>query len=286
MHPVSFYSRIESGQASTHAGADPRSAFTLMELLVVIAAVAILAALLLPAAAKAKAVAQSSDCGNNFKQLQMAWQLYTVDFNDSFPANKWIAVNWQDGCPSGYQTTSDSWVLGDATVDTQPWNIQNGCLYTYTRALQLYHCPIDRSTVDAWPHTTRKRSYSMSYYMDGTEGKPERKTKLSQIKNPSGAFVFIEEHEDSINDGVFFVHVPGDDGEQAERANNPTFGGAHWMDLPAGRHNQGCNLSFVDGHAEHWRWKWPKVLNPDNPDVVNQLDFTDMRRLQGCIPTR
>src|SRR5260221_4569552 len=147
MRAASFTSGMEWGQASTRVGAEPRSAFTLMELLMVIAIVAIVAALLLPAAAKAKAVAQSSDCGNNFKQLQMAWQLYTVDFNDSLPANKWIAVNWQDGCPSGYQTTSDSWVLGDATVDTQSWNIQNGCLYAYTRALQLYHCPIDRSAV-------------------------------------------------------------------------------------------------------------------------------------------
>ena len=65
-----------------------RQAFTLVELLVVIAIIAILAALLLPALSAAKAKAQRIACVNNLKQINLMFQMYTDDNQDRFPAHR------------------------------------------------------------------------------------------------------------------------------------------------------------------------------------------------------
>jgi len=72
---------------------------------VVIAIIAILAALLLPALSRAKAKAQAVDCLNNLKQLQLAWNMYVEDNND------WLVPNNPVLFPT--RTTYRSWALGD-----------------------------------------------------------------------------------------------------------------------------------------------------------------------------
>src|SRR5471032_500137 len=70
-------------------------AFTLIELLVVIAIIAILAAMLLPALAKAKQKAQQAQCLSNMKQMQLCWQMYADDNQDTLVSNNThAATSW------------------------------------------------------------------------------------------------------------------------------------------------------------------------------------------------
>ncbi len=246
--------------------------FTLVELLVVMAIIAILAGLLLPALLAAQSKARSLACLANQRQVSFACMLYAGDAQERMPYNLGTAEIKQAVASGQYLNWTSpvmSWELDPENTNTVL--LTEGGLGPYvSREAAVYRCPSDRVVSDiqaaaAWAHRTRSLSMNMmigdagEFTRTGTNvNNPNYKQffKATQIPHPSEIFVFIEEHPDSINDGYFI-----------NRAHS-----YKWMDLPASWHNGGANLSYADGHGEHHKWRFASTRPPARPDAA-QLPF-------------
>jgi len=260
------------------------AAFTLIELLVVIAIIAILASMLLPALVRAKDRARTLACLSNLKQLQLCAHLYVGDNNDFFVPNNSV-VDISSSGAAGSLTNGLSWLPDqDADTELNPSNIINGLLYSYNTSLSIYHCPADLSTLQT-PNgqplpQLRWRSYNMSQSINGYPGgDPENIyfpswEKFTQVVQPplSSLFVLIDENADTIEDAEFGNPPAG----------SPYFEQNVWWDMPSDRHGLGANLTFADGHVEHWRWQVPKTFY-DWIQPVPPQEMPDFQRLQAAM---
>jgi prepilin-type N-terminal cleavage/methylation domain-containing protein len=253
-----------------HKVRDGRGGFTLIELLVVIAIIAILAGMLLPALAKAKAKATGILCMGNTKQLMLAWNMYIGDNKERLPF-----AYAQEGNPT-HPNYKYAWVHGILDYNAgnrDNWDVTNtlaaGCIYPYTGpSPAIYKCPADKSMVKptSGPYkgqmVPRLRSLSMNSWCGMNEGQhtwfggKEFRAYLNTSDfvdpGPSMTWVLIDEHPDSMNDGFFCIDMNG----------YPNAAQTKLPDVPSSAHNKACGLSFADGHSEIKKWQDPRTAPP------------------------
>jgi len=239
--------------------------FTLIELLIVIAIIALLMGILLPALTKVRRQGKRAACLAHVRQLQLAWQAYAETYDGKIvnggraappcvePAISQMERYWCTGFPTADLLCYDwDWLPSNFcghpffSYEKRVAKMKEGALWKYLNDEKIYRCTEAKKDMHRTFSIVESMNSSwlgLNTYFGG-EGKVV--TNLGQVKKAQERIVFIEEGMPS-SDGFMVIHdVVG--------------GNWTWIDKPQAPHVKGSNFSFVDGHAEFWKWEDPDTL--------------------------
>ncbi len=238
--------------------------FTLIELLVVVAIIGLLAALLLPTLARAKAAGKRIQCTNNEKQLATVWIMYAADNSDRLVSN--------GQSTTGGSTSAPLWVQGafvranENTNDALMLDPRYALFGNYLRTTRVYVCPTDRATVKVNNLEYPKiRSYSLNSYVGWTGYWDTRLSQNYRVfykhgelpqRMAASLLTFIDVNPDSICWPYFGIYMEQD----------------AFFNFPNSSHNRGGVVAFADGHVEYKRWRDPRTVSAYSPDYHQHDD--------------
>ena len=262
-----------------------RRAFTLIELLVVIAIIAILAAMILPALARAKSTAQRVDCMNNMRQWGVAQSLYVEDGDAIYPNDK--MTNGTPGTGGAYDEKRPKFVEltqvefqnnmnhtsygRDVWFNVLPPLIQYQPLYWYglsangvaqfNNTRTIFTCATAFARSYDQNLAQGQIPFNIAMNSHGTDGLPSRLLKQNLIRNPS-AFVTFSDTRTRADESPYY----GTDPTTLCTCNSYTT-------RFSPRHNSGGNIAFSDAHAAYFKYNYvciddgTKPADPGRPDI-------------------
>jgi prepilin-type N-terminal cleavage/methylation domain-containing protein/prepilin-type processing-associated H-X9-DG protein len=279
--------------------------FTLVEMIVTIAVIGILAALLLPAISKGKQRAQQTYCLSNGRQMMIAMEAYSSDFQEFFPPNP----------DDGNTIPGHNWCSGNAGRG-QPQEFDPDVLKDQTRSLlasylhgnvSVFHCPGDTrqgkyqgsdpaligKTVPA------ARTFSMNQAVgticpgfDTSRYNGWAASAHSGTPTLSVNGIWLNSQNNHHRDSPWItygktsnIRDPGPAGlwvlvdEDVNGLNDAAFAFGmevpQWLDAPGTYHDGGCGFAFADGHSESHHWRSTASKKGNRVPVANALDLED-----------
>ena len=269
----------------TNGSAQPprRRAFTLVELLLVIAVISLLIALLIPALRIAREQGHRTVCLSNHRQLTLAWIAYATEHDSKLVCGK--AFGYQIRSPGGSRKTVDirGWAGSDLSPlqPVPPTGPDKGALWSWIRNRDIYRCRRGRPghLVTYAMVVAANGVRVQGTWMGGTGGLDLtstgkrvgstvlRLTKMTDIVSPGAAqrAVFIDTGQTPTSND-FYVHYL-----------YPQWKG---YSSPPVRHGDGTTLSMADGHAEYWKWKGRETV--EMPRMVAPMRGLYAELLEGA----